>query len=97
MCNRPNGDNKKRIINKLLRTQGKFCCYCEILLEQIDTTGMKRRDVPSNAMTLEHLHRLEDGGTNQLDNLALACYSCNVGRGTVDWFTYKNYKMGELY
>lgn len=37
-------------------------------------------------MTVEHLKPLVKGGTNDLCNLALACYGCNNRRGaSVDW------------
>lgn len=102
MCNkhRPrkiSGSYRKGVINILRDKQGMFCCYCEVPLIEINFNGMKPKDIPTGCLTIEHLKRIEDGGTNALDNLALACHSCNAGRGTVDWFTYKNYKMGELY
>lgn len=73
-----------------IKQSGK-CCYCE--------TPMVRKHgerPPANAETLEHLRRRSDGGKSNYDNLALACYSCNVGRGATDWLTYKSLKMGEL-
>lgn len=102
MCNehrarRYSGRRRMRVIDILRNKQGMFCCYCETPLVEINLDGIKYKDIPANSLTVEHLRRIEDGGTNQLDNLALACHSCNTGRGTVDWFTYKNYKMGELY
>lgn len=37
-------------------------------------------------MTVEHLIPLVKGGTNDLYNLALACYWCNNNRGSdIDW------------
>lgn len=43
--------------------------------------------------SIEHLVRKEDGGTNALDNLALAHRGCNKGRGDINWFVYKSYVM----
>lgn len=54
-------------------------------------------DIPRNALTLEHLERISDGGGNRIGNLALACIECNKGRGLMDWLTYKTYRTGELY
>jgi 5-methylcytosine-specific restriction endonuclease McrA len=51
---------------------------------------------PANSETLEHLRRKANGGSDGFDNLALACRDCNVGRGNLDWLTYKSMKMGEL-
>lgn len=37
-------------------------------------------------MTVEHIIPLVRGGTNDLCNLALACYGCNNERGdSLDW------------
>lgn len=55
------------------------------------------RPLPANAETIEHLRKKEHGGTNAIDNLALACRQCNEGRGSLDWLTYKSYRMGELF
>ena len=53
--------------------------------------------MPANAETLEHLDRRADGGANRRSNLALACYACNSGRGTMDWLTYTTIKRDELF
>lgn len=58
--------------------------------------GMQSKDIPRNMATIEHLKRKEEGGKNNHGNLRLACFDCNTGRGSVDWMTYKSYKMGEL-
>ena len=58
--------------------------------------GMQRKDIPKNMATIEHLKRKEEGEKNNHGNLRLACFDCNTGRGSVDWMTYKSYKMGEL-
>jgi 5-methylcytosine-specific restriction endonuclease McrA len=47
--------------------------------------------------TIEHLNRRADGGGNDRDNVALACYACNTGRGTVDWLTYATIRRGEIF
>lgn len=92
-----NSKIKKKKINLLIQKQGLFCCYCETPLQKINITNMSRSETPPDAMTLEHLRRREDGGGDEEDNLALACFFCNTGRGSVDWMTYKSYRMGELH
>ncbi|MCS0462735.1 MULTISPECIES: hypothetical protein [Rhizobium] len=47
--------------------------------------------------TLEHLDRRSDGGSNRRSRLALACFDCNFGRGSMDWLIYKTIKSGELF
>lgn len=44
---------------------------------------------PKHMATIEHLRRVADGGDNCLDNLAMACWECNNGRGTMNWVEYK--------
>ncbi|WP_370881073.1 HNH endonuclease [Rhizobium mesoamericanum] len=53
--------------------------------------------MPPNAETLEHLDRRSDGGSNRRANLALACFDCNAGRGSMDWLTYTTIKRDELF
>lgn len=80
----------------LRKKQNGACCYCGEPM----TTPPKGRPPnggwPPKTETLEHLRRRSDGGKSNYDNLALACYDCNVGRGALDWPTYKSLKMGEL-
>lgn len=79
----------------LREKQGGKCCYCGVKMTP-PVNRTKRRGQPATMETLEHLCRLADGGGNRRDNLALACYSCNNGRGSLDWLTYKSLKMGEM-
>lgn len=50
---------------------------------------VRRGDPPRNAATIEHLRRRADGGTDRLDNLAIACLQCNYMRGTMSWVEFK--------
>lgn len=84
---------RKSLVKRLLASQGMFCCYCEILMEPAPVPGEPRHP---RAMTLEHLQRRTEGGSNRIDNMALACHECNCNRGSLDWLTYKSYKMNEL-
>ena len=86
--------------NETVRTvlrhkQGNRCCYCDKPMFRFGKSTPKG-GLPHDAETLEHLRRKVDGGSDRPDNLALACAECNVGRGNVDWLTYKSLKMGEL-
>lgn len=89
--------SRKELRTILRGKQGNNCCYCGVLMTDAPQFGAKRCDIPKTAETLEHLHRIIDGGTNNRDNLALSCFDCNTGRWSVDWFTYKCYRMGELW
>lgn len=101
MCDkvrRVSGKKRRAKFNLLVEKQGLFCCYCERDIIVVETTGYESGTdaFPANMATLEHLHRIDDGGKNNIGNLALACFACNKGRGTIDWLTYRCYKMGEI-
>lgn len=85
----------KHQLTVLFEAQGGLCCYCNEAMELIPglhTAGMSKRRA-----TKEHLKRKCDNGTSDLHNLAAACFECNSGRGSIDWLTYKSYRMGELW
>ena len=86
---------RRHRINALKRSQGMQCCYCECTM--VEVPRVDGVTPPKDSLTLEHLKRIEDGGTHNMDNLALACFECNYYRGNIDWFTYKSYRMGELW
>ena len=81
---------------KLRAKQAGNCCYCGHPMTP-PIVATKKVKPKSCSETLEHLRRKEDGGTNHYDNMALACFECNTGRGAVDWLTYTSYKRGELW
>jgi 5-methylcytosine-specific restriction endonuclease McrA len=72
--------NKRKL---LYDYQKGLCCYCSFPFD-------------IHKLTTEHLRRKCEGGTDRIGNLALACSPCNVGRGQVDWMTYKSYILGEI-
>lgn len=82
---------RKQAVRKLLwpKQRGK-CCYCKHPMVRNHQSTSRRR------VTIEHLQRKCEGGTNHLDNLALACHTCNVRRGAHDWLTYASIKQGEV-
>lgn len=87
---------KFRMIRNILRKrQNNRCCYCQTFMFRYQGPQPKG-GLPASAETLEHLRRKIDGGTNHPDNLALSCFACNSGRGSIDWLTYKSLRMGEL-
>jgi 5-methylcytosine-specific restriction endonuclease McrA len=87
-----NGSSRPELRALLRRKQNGRCCYC----------GIKMRISFGNRMqhdseTIEHLDRRADGGRNDRGNIALACFACNSGRGSVDWFTYATIRRGEIF
>lgn len=85
----------KAIRIKLRTKQGGKCCYCR--KQMVKRPHIDGKSLPHDAETVEHLKRQNDGGQSSLDNIALSCVECNAGRGNIDWFTYKSYRLGELW
>ncbi|WP_009632049.1 HNH endonuclease [Synechocystis sp. PCC 7509] len=57
--------NQKR---KLANKYGSKCCWCN-------------KPLTKEEQTLEHIKHISRGGSNSIDNLRLACFSCNNSRG----------------
>jgi hypothetical protein len=60
------GTAKQQVKNSILARDGDRCIYCE------------KQFSDSSPATLEHLFPVRDGGTNHINNLALACDACNL-------------------
>jgi hypothetical protein len=97
-----NGRVKVRAI--LWLKQGGLCCYCEKPMVRADEDsqvaanqfGITCKEVGQRRATIEHLKRQCEGGTDALDNLALAHNRCNNKRKHRDWLTWKSIVMGEI-
>ncbi len=70
--------------------QGGLCFYCDVPT----TLPTESNPIPTTA-TVEHLTRKADGGTNDPDNLVMACSRCNSTRGKTDWRDWLNAKEAE--
>ncbi len=65
---RMNSKKNKQAKNKLLDRFGSVCFWCEKPLSKAE-------------LTVDHLIPLSQGGSNNLENLRLACLCCNKKRG----------------
>jgi 5-methylcytosine-specific restriction endonuclease McrA len=61
----------ERVKSRVRERAGNRCEYCQ--LEQIDS--------PLAALHIEHVIPKAHGGTDDLENLALACIDCNLHKG----------------
>ena len=68
MLDRPSSRRRRHIYNELLARDGPWCKYCGVLFE----FASKKR-----LMTIDHRVPLCNGGTNDIENLVLACNRCN--------------------
>lgn len=76
--NSPKGTGRLAKIRALIARDGAVCFYCEHELLDPDHTSL---DQSQWWPTLDHLLPRVAGGTNDLDNLVLACKTCNVRKG----------------
>ena len=72
---RPCGSSYARfkLKQQLSEAQNHRCCYCHVHFSDDRTS-------PYYA-TYEHVIPISHGGTNELSNLVVACYTCNITRG----------------
>lgn len=85
--------DKARLKSMLHERQGGQCCYCGRITELHPSPWALGERTPPQFATLEHLRRKSEGGTDHPDNLAIACFDCNVGRGSYSWVEWKTLKM----
>jgi 5-methylcytosine-specific restriction endonuclease McrA len=65
---RANRDSYKRFRIKLLKEQNYKCAYCKTSLE-------------NRVANIEHVLALKKGGSNDIENLVMACPDCNKAKG----------------
>lgn len=70
-------ERKRAIRKKKFAEQKGLCCWCGEKLDLRSTDKHRRA-------TLEHLRPRAHGGTNRMENLALAHSWCNLLRGRED-------------
>jgi len=75
---------------RLAEAQNWKCCWCGH--DCNDIAGHKRQ------ATVEHVTPKSEGGTNDPDNLAMACASCNNKRGSMEIETFsRKVKSGAIF
>jgi 5-methylcytosine-specific restriction endonuclease McrA len=75
----------KKMRSRLSAEQNHKCCYCGKVTDP---------ELPQHARpTIEHVIPFKKGGTDDYDNLVMACWSCNNKRGQK---TYKEHLHADL-
>ena len=69
-------DDPESTLSKLVKRDGMNCCWCGQPCE--GTSGM-------SGASIEHVVRVADGGSDDMDNLKVACYKCNSQRHHKKW------------
>lgn len=97
--------NQRQLRERWTEQEGR-CFYCERVtwLWEAEFPHAKYLDVRTQA-TREHLVRRVDGGTNEDENIVMACQECNSHRGSAtadEWLEAKereadaNFEKGSL-
>ena len=82
------GPRDRGITDSALRERdGDKCCYCDKVMS---FEIIKGHQFNPDRATIEHRTPLSQGGTHTWDNTVLACWLCNVRRGTSDAAEYHN-------
>lgn len=68
--------NKHRIRSCLFGMDGNLCHYCHTKLN-------------GKTATIDHIIPLSNGGTNDLINLVLCCFWCNILKSNKDYNEFK--------
>jgi 5-methylcytosine-specific restriction endonuclease McrA len=61
---------------QVLLRDGPWCHWCG----RITSEARVRGNEDPNSMTLDHLLRRRDGGSDDICNLVISCWGCNHGR-----------------
>lgn len=68
-------------VTALRKRDGDTCCYCSCVMVFRVASG---REFISTKATVEHRVALARGGSHTWDNVALACWQCNVRKNAAD-------------
>jgi 5-methylcytosine-specific restriction endonuclease McrA len=77
VCRWPSSAIYRNLFDAVVQRDGFICRWCGIKTRQVPS-GCSKLD-PDHA-TLDHLIPRSRGGTNDLDNLLMACCQCNSRR-----------------
>lgn len=78
---------KTRKIKLLTERDGFHCHYCGCTLEENEITGFNPK-----GSSIDHAIAQDSGGTDDLENLVLACRQCNVNKKTKH---YQEFRLGK--
>lgn len=81
-------------IKTIIELRGRNCCYCDI------ETHLAMEPGPNDTMaTKEHIVPRSKGGKDNIENLTIACYSCNTARGNkpIEVFLKSQYMQERIF
>jgi hypothetical protein len=69
-----------RVRRAVIDRDGDKCCFCG----RRCLTGGRAKRYPKHRLTLDHIIPYSKGGADTVENLRVACLSCNIRRGIHD-------------
>ena len=66
----------REIKKQMYKVDGPRCVYCSA------TTVLVRKAKTDSWATIDHIIPRSNGGTDDIDNLVIACYDCNNSKGS---------------
>ncbi len=77
---------KSIAMDVVIGRDGKRCFWCEIVT--IKRRGTRGGKLPRDTATLDHVIPVCDDGSNDTENLVLACVDCNSRRRNMDFIIF---------
>lgn len=77
---------RRRIVTLLIERDGNHCHYCGCEMQTNDSTGYT-----VDGISIDHITPTDEGGSDDLGNLVLACRQCNGLKKTKH---YQEYRFG---
>lgn len=80
----------KLVRGALLIRDGDHCHYCGVKL----TVGISGFN--PTGLSIDHVVPIRDGGSDEMDNLVLACRQCNLEKRTLSYHEFQLTKQTDL-
>ena len=77
-------------LDDVIDLRGLNCMYCGIETENIPTP---RGKFNRRRSSLEHIQPLSKGGLHTMNNLGVACLTCNISKGNKTYVQYFNFLL----
>lgn len=75
---------RRRVLRlEILERDGPNCFWCERPTVLRLGFSFYRLSPPDDERTLDHFVTVTDGGSNEADNIVIACHRCNEDRGSL--------------
>lgn len=77
---------RNTLFQELVKRDGQCCHYCKVVMVKAKENWV------DNGMSVDHVIPKSQGGSDDMDNLVLACRKCNRAKYTKH---YQEYRLGK--